>query len=72
MAELREIVILDLPEVPQWGPEDQMILEWMFPELFPPPHPVTPDCPEPPRLRGGLQRSRALSRREWDELLSVV
>ena len=61
---LQEIVIQDPPEIPEWTPEDQEILEWMFPALREPPS----DYPEPLRL----QRTRALNPREWSDLLSVV
>ena len=65
---LREVVIQNPAEVPVWNQQDQEILEWLFPALREPPRPVTPDCPEPPRL----QRTRALAPREWADLLSVV
>lgn len=69
---LQEVVIQNPAEVPVWNEQDQEILEWLFPSLREPPRPVTPDCPEPPRLQRGLRRTRALSRREWADLLSVV
>ena len=65
---LQEIVIQEPPLVPDWTSQDQEILEWMFPSLREPPRPVTPDCPEP----AVLYRTRALSSREWAEVLSVV
>ena len=65
---LQEVVIQNPPHVPEWTREDQEILEWLFPAFSEPPRPLTPDCPEPPRL----QRTRALSAREWEEVLSVV
>lgn len=63
MASLQEIVISQ-PCV--WSAEDQRIFEWMFPSLA-----VTPECPKPAKLPT-LRRTRALSSKEWDEVLSVV
>jgi len=68
MSELTGIRVEQPPVVPEWTQQDQEILEWMFPQLAQPPRPMTPPHPEPPRL----QRTCALSRREWADLLSVV
>ena len=63
MAQLAPVRV----EVPEWTPQDQEILEWMFPALSEPPCPRTPDRPEPV-----LRRQNALSPREWSDLLSVL
>ena len=68
MDNLHEIRVEQPLYVFDWTPQDQEILEWMFPSLHEPPRPLTPDCPEPARL----YRTRALSQTEWDDLMSVV
>lgn len=63
MAHLYQVVVHN-----PWTPEDQEILEWMFPSLKDyVPYPPTPEPAE--AYLPGLYRTYALNREQWCEIL---